>query len=990
LHPIHENRKRGIVKKCLKELSELIRQYSFSIDDLLHVIVAILYSEREQSALWEYKSANSFKNKFNTDCNNQKFNWKGFLSILNIPKIKFLIKYHKVACLLIGGRLHKEIYDKIAGYDSNPKAKLLGLMAAACYDIPSESGSGDNRKNIINIWGSNNYQDKSQAELKKTIVLYDLPICERDPSILSRTEFNSEALKNFLDFKRSSTIIPPIPTASSIDDYLYLTFNYEQSRFEMITFKGDNYRAGDYEFATLKKEEENLPQVYELRLQKDKVPSIFLHLENCNLPFDLSLIENIVTKKDSYKKTDDDIVYYPIPLSNYFPLPLLVKYFKLLHEYSKHVIEGGIEITMQEITYKFWGQLDDKIPGHFEIHVPEHNNAKSNNIEPIVKRLLAAYATNIGICVGYHRIQLEGDDTWVKEASALLKHEECGFELFIRYIECFMRSHDVNVSDENLIEAKDYQDSFDSFKIEEITNEAIFSIGIDIGGTSIKYRLCDRKYDSKETYKTSTRKDPTNKNEKYNNIKEFAERLNEGINALLKRYNKKNDNHLKIDAIDVIGISWPGAIREQKIAGASGILGYFQEDVASNYIRKNAVEKIRKIDLISDLKGVLGKDGKNITIGICNDGYAEALGRIFLKDSPYRNNKWAILKFGTGTAGSIITDGKINDGITEFGKLVINMYLKKHDEEQYQINISHKLLTEKEPKQSTPKGLVNDYCSQKLLPNIFRDIMGLPETYNITSFEIGTLAEFLLDQNNNKSIDTLIKNIGIDSFYSEKLEHIIDKKDLVECFLTGENIDYEIYEKMINALKPQKIEPISEVVKSITNICNERGLDRLFYILLKIKNASNTSINLSKEFKRRTVIDEWLENENQKFIVEIFEAIYDKAGSILADVIMLIREYYKFNGVIICGGVIQDNIPTKRMLRSTRVHLKKKYWIDFKGIDSYNKEKHIVKKESHRTIYYNFPDDFSDTPPNDQGEVGALYHAKIIKAAMGKKNKNIC
>jgi len=975
LDRIHENRKRDIVRKCLKKLAKLIHiNNSFDNNDLQLVIVAILYSEREQAALWEYKSANSFYVKFDKDCKETKFKWSK-LSISDDDKkiINILITYHKIASSVIGNRLPQTIYNHIS--TQLTQKSLMGLMAVACYDIPGESGAEDNRNYIMDSW-TGAYISSAPEELENTIILYDLPICEKSNDSGSRTGFDEDLLKNFLAFKTCASL-----TKQKGDKYLYLTFNYNQSRFDIITCNNLEKIKEKYEFVTLVKEN-YLPLVYELRLKQANVPSIILNLEDKSLEdksnFDLQFIKTIVTNKNkySYKDKDSGIFYYPIPLSNYLPLPLLVKYFKLLHEYSEKVIVKGIPITMQEITYKFWGQLDDKIPGHFEIYVPDYEESKTSSIEPIVKRLLASYATNIGICVGYDRIQLEGDNTsWVKQASELLKHEECGFELLIRYIECFMRSHDVNVSDENLIEIKHYHKELKALlSITESTSSDKKSIGIDIGGTSIKYRLCDEKSKPIEdkngqliSYKTSTRKNPTNKDEKYKTIREFAGRLKEGLEALLKRYNKAkgDDPIITLDDIDVIGISWPGAIREQKIAGASGILGYFEEKIASNYIRKNAVEKIRKIDLISDLKKVLEIEEKDITIGICNDGYAEALGRIFYKDSLYKDNRWAILKFGTGTAGSIITDGKINDGITEFGKLVLNMYVKEH----------------KVGENSTPEGDVNKYSSQNLLPKVFAEVVS---SSPINSFEIGTVANYFLKE--NKDINNVIKQLGIESLYLEKLEHITDKKTLEKVYAQNV-IDYE------------EINPILKATgfKSMTDIkneCDDRGANRFLEILLEITNSKKVApvkFEMKTDMNRKDFANDifYQIKEQTAAFKAIFEEIYDKAGSILTDVIMLIREYYKINGVIICGGVIQNDTPTQRMLGSIKLHLKKKYWIDFKGIDKYEQKEAFVRKQSHRTIYHNFLDNFSDTTPNDQGELGALYHAKIInKAAMDKKNKN--
>ena len=54
------------------------------------------------------------------------------------------------------------------------------------------------------------------------------------------------------------------------------------------------------------------------------------------------------------------------------------------------------------------------------------------------------------------------------------------------------------------------------------------------------------------------------------------------------------------------------------------------------------------------------------------------------------------------------------------------------------------------------------------------------------------------------------------------------------------------------------------------------------------------------------------------------------------------------------------------------------------GIKEYEREIKIVRKKSYKTIYHNFDDDFNNTDPQDQGEIGALYHAIITKKVFKK------
>ena len=186
-----------------------------------------------------------------------------------------------------------------------------------------------------------------------------------------------------------------------------------------------------------------------------------------------------------------------------------------------------------------------------------------------------------------------------------------------------------------------------------------------------------------------------------------------------------------------IGVCWPGVIREDKIAGASGILKYFDpESVASKWIRENTVDGIRQLDLESDLSAALKRkypQGASLpTLGICNDGYAEALGRL-VEESHLRKRRWGILKLGTGTAGAVLDRGSIRDGVQEFGKLVLNVY--QSSSTAFTVDPNH-----------LPQGDLNSYVSQNLFPAVLREMCSVPSECDISSHDIGRTGELVLQE----------------------------------------------------------------------------------------------------------------------------------------------------------------------------------------------------------------------------------------------------
>lgn len=1018
--------------------------------DLFQIMIAIVYCDTEtyKCPLYEFAVADDLSNNMEKDSGNglsilidKFFNSEYHQKKANeeiksqiecfTNQIRIFIKYHKIACLIYDHRLPIKIYHKISDelkenslykdtQEAKPKA-MLGVMAAAGFDSMKEHSVTVKQKlinEIITLWATKyeksdivkHYEEIHQypkaadylLNQENFLIAYDYPISALNQADHYRTTFYLDKLNSYLLFwenfrnKKKYQI--------EIEKLFFLSFHYNQAR--LLTYKVGSitnpellanalkYNSlEDFEFAKVKYKQkpntgENQPEesdtkghgldIFEFRLVSQKAFSLLfgfsdsLNSDSQNL---FSYLNNLIDR--SSNQTDRMRCF---PINDYFPLPLLTRFFRIANDYSNsYLVDAGL-FDMETVTIKYSGKLDKNFPEYFKIFLPKRDSERLiGNLLYTSEKYLTSYVTNIGICTGYNSVTVEfekskdGESPWKERYSTLINHTKYGFELLIKYIEAYMRSHEVNL-DKDLIQFQstyykllnNHLDSIISLD-EKDNKKKKYSVGIDIGATTIKFKLYESNglKDLKTEYRLSTKKNIKNESDVYNTLYEFAEKLINGSMQLLKLSNE----NIKFTDIDAIGIAWPGIIRGQKIAGASGILKNFPENVASNMIRKNTVDGIRNLRLIDELQKVAKqKENTDIAFGLINDGDAEGIGRLFA-DSRFRVKKWSVIKYGTGTANAILDNGKIVEGPGEFGKLVLNVFQKE----------SKELANDNK----TPDGLVNEFVSEKLLQTLFKKEFNLSDDFQITSFEIGKVGEFLLNEKEGNLKD-LILNLGVNTIHLKKLEHITSK-DIVKAIISLENKSYEVVSKILEALD-------LSTIQELESKCMDMGSDALFNVFSV--NLNKKSIEYEKNTDKKINLIEKIIRENtelKQVFEEKFRVIFTKAGSILSDVIMLIHEYYSINGVILCGGVLPNTITTKIILESTKLHLEKKYFVNFVGIDKFEEDlkKDIIDKKSFTTIYHNFRDDFSNALDKEsninQAEMGALLNAKIVKNAENYK-----
>ena len=205
-------------------------------------------------------------------------------------------------------------------------------------------------------------------------------------------------------------------------------------------------------------------------------------------------------------------------------------------------------------------------------------------------------------------------------------------------------------------------------------------IGIDIGGTNIKTYVFIKgkpfQVPSLETFPEGITL------EKREDAVLFIQRI-------LKQIDTSLPKKIKWNQIDGIGISWPGAVRNMRIAAPSGTLAKLEfpsSDEESIHVGFNdSLEKLEEIDflelfrevIVSDERAQTSKRGmkESITLILENDGNAEAYGNVCWLEMHNRQSKGnkLIIKLGTSLAGGHVNaNGDVSPHLAEYSRMVVD------------------------------------------------------------------------------------------------------------------------------------------------------------------------------------------------------------------------------------------------------------------------------------------------------------------------------
>lgn len=413
---------------------------------------------------------------------------------------------------------------------------------------------------------------------------------------------------------------------------------------------------------------------------------------------------------------------------------------------------------------------------------------------------------------------------------------------------------------------------------------------------------------------------------KYKDAKEFADYIANTILDRLSVMDKeiifvesnqdKADNKVKIkkkyreimNRIISIGLSWPGPIKQNRIASTSRIISYFKG--FSNEIRKNDHNKIANLDIANAVKDAfLNKREKNInelTVALANDGDVESAGLAFgmLNCIGYSNNEEkfkreiyrdlfeghsvAIIKAGTGTAGSVLEKGNIT-GLNEFGKLIVdlgadNSYnLNKKDEERW------------------PVGDANKFFSLGAFQEVMK-VAGVPEDSKkqISGRDIN----LILKLENAEKLQKKIKYFGVlelvclaapyiewDDFFKSGNG---DFKDNITLEF-GQDSAYRIINKNSDIDNHTWWKLSNEPLIQSLNLPADKPMP------LNSKNGEDLLTKLGLHRVARLNIGKAI--ENKQIIIDGIKEI----GRGLGDIIALLYDIYELKGVVIAGGVLNSS-----------------------------------------------------------------------------------
>jgi len=551
------------------------------------------------------------------------------------------------------------------------------------------------------------------------------------------------------------------------------------------------------------------------------------------------------------------------------------------------------------------------------------------------------------------------------------------------------------------------------------TDRNLMLLGIDIGGTLTKFQLYA--FNARKGTLTAVRPpfkiltppkpEPDNKNntrtqqDKRTPAERFSEHI---VSAIEKGFRVQNIDRSVWSRINVVGISWPGPVRQNRIAGTSGILTRLGFTWS---IAKNRIEDIMKIEIPKEFreawKAVFKTNTKDIPfVSLVNDGSADGLGAILEQASLSKGttteevHSQVVVKLGTGTAGAYFRDGILSPQLCEWGKILLDLAAPPDDKHEY------------------PTGTANHYLSAKTLPSLVRgsrvepkkskpgkseseEIFAIP---NLTGLELDMLLKLghRKEAITNDGLEKLRVECGIRDYAMAGDEEELD----VEVFRRVYNNDpfaaaedklFERIEKRVGALGELAKVALRHEVRvyggiRLRNLLGFKDSEaRIFsefltYLEAESRKREENSKYRSPQTPQRRGYD--IKTRNYRNKNKALEPIWDRItaaaefvriaaetlGRFLGDFIVLLHDQYGLNRVVLSGGVLSDRCGM--IAGKTAVDRISKYGLDAKYIS--------------KVRWIQFDESESDpkrgrkgTPPAVVGQLAPSRKPKTIKLDQG-------
>lgn len=454
-------------------------------------------------------------------------------------------------------------------------------------------------------------------------------------------------------------------------------------------------------------------------------------------------------------------------------------------------------------------------------------------------------------------------------------------------------------------------------------------IGIDIGGTRTKCQLFRYDEGTREIKAVSpvfhmdtTPRPAVRHDDDKDNAARLKRQADDFAVRLVRLLKKEIDDQR--DRFDcgccvpaIVGLSWPGPVRDGRIAGTSGILGSFPP--LSNSIAANAIEDIWEFDIVDAVKSsweVVFKGDQNLSdkpyVSLLNDGDAEAVGAIMRRDpaaDQYASTttKTAVVKIGTGLAGGLLKGSSeqiaLITGLYEWGKLILDVGAPR--------------------KTGFPQGVSAEYLSKRCLPRLAAR-KGRPQT-------TGSPGYFQRDDPDSAEIGLILEMVNKPS--AAVFKCLVNECGIIQARMTplfGLPVPDETLRLLLDPNKPSSLDDdllhlvrlalhqYQKVEPQLRRYLKGYGLERLRRLI-----SFGEKIPLIEEKSGHQEWEQLRDHPRFKVAGGIAKECVELLGCYLGDFCVLLFDELGVDRIILTGGVLSDE--TGRVAREAAVTRVKKY-----------------------------------------------------------------
>jgi len=343
-------------------------------------------------------------------------------------------------------------------------------------------------------------------------------------------------------------------------------------------------------------------------------------------------------------------------------------------------------------------------------------------------------------------------------------------------------------------------------------------------------------------------------------------------------------------AVLCVGVTWPGPVRDNHVAGTSRILASFPP--LGRNVADNRIEAILDLDVAGAIRRALRRSpdlcrGSEPFVALLNDGDAAGYGTLVI-DGRLPGRRLAVVKIGTGTATTVLDDGQLLPGPCEGGKVMLDLGAAPARKRPAGIEY--------------PNGVANAYLSKRLLPAVAAKRVEegkLPFCVDgVGSREIGL---FLLADPRPLRDQCGVRDLAEESSIGvEVLRRVLERKEDAETELRRQ------VERFLDLVGAAAIDRLEQLVE-------QRGLVRLAERLGLPAETVRRYFDTIDEQPLDAIGDGSADAQTIEvrgrmawFRREVAEPSVRALGEYLGDFLVLMATQYGVDAFVVAGGVLRE------------------------------------------------------------------------------------